>query len=359
MKIAIALTDQSFQRTKSMGIFNVSMGLTKGLMNHPAVTELHILGNNECKDAFSDCPPHVHLHLLDKPVPRRFGRVWWDQFGLSAVVRKIAPDWLILPKGVPPFFPLLGKTKMACYVHDVMWEHYERRSPSDRAKAFPLHEFIYFKNLSLHAMKTADVVLTHTKFNQERILSYVPESEICRIGIGFDSLTNLPEKSHKTDILAYASTFPHKRVDLTISRISAWQAQRNERHDIRVHLVGSLPEGFTLPGSEWIHHQRIPYTELCRLLQRSCRFAVYFSDYESYGMPPVECLLNGVPCLASDIPPIRENLPEKYLVPNDDEKAFIDKANDVYDGKIPFECPTYPTWAEVTDRCVRALAEHS
>lgn len=359
MKIAIALTDQSFQRTKSMGIFNVSMGLTKGLMQHPDVSELHILGNNECKEVFKDCPPHVHLHLLDKPVPRRFVRVWWDQFGLSAVVRKIAPDWLILPKGVPPFFPLLGKTKMACYVHDVMWEHYEQRPPSDRAKAFPLHEFIYFKNLSLHAMKTADIVLTHTKFNQERILSYVPESEICRIGIGFDAPTNLPENAHKSDILAYASTFPHKRVDLTISRISAWLAQRNEGHDIRVHLVGSLPEGFTLPDSGWIHHKRIPYTELCQLLQKACRFAVYFSDYESYGMPPVECLLNGVPCLASDIPPIRENLPEKYLVPNDNEAAFIAKANEVYDGKIPFECPSYPTWAEVTDRCVRALAEHS
>lgn len=359
MKIAIALTDQSFQRTKSMGIFNVSMGLTKGLMSHPSVSELHILGNDECNEAFADCPPHVHLHLLDKPVPRRFGRVWWDQFGLSAYVRKIAPDWLILPKGVPPFFPLLGKTKMACYVHDVMWEHYEQRPPADRAKAFPLHEFIYFKNLSLHAMKTADVVLTHTQFNQQRILSYVPESKISRIGIGFDSASTAPEKSSKTDILAYASTFPHKRVDLTISRISAWLTQRNEGKDIRVHLVGSLPEGFTLPDSRWVHHKRIPYTELRQLLQKTCRFAVYFSDYESYGMPPVECLLNGVPCIASDIPPIRENLPERYLIPNDDENAFIAKANELYDGKIPFECPTYPTWAEVTDRCVRALTEHS
>ena len=148
MKIAIVLTDQSFLRTKSMGIFNVSMGLTKGLMQHPEVSELHILGNNECGDTFRDCPPHVHLHLMDKPVPRRFERVWWDQFGLSAAVRKIKPDWLILPKGFPPLFPCLGKTKLACYVHDVGWEYYEHCTAAERNKAFPPHEYIYFKNLS-------------------------------------------------------------------------------------------------------------------------------------------------------------------------------------------------------------------
>lgn len=355
MKIAVALTDQSFTRTKSMGIFNVSMGLTYGLMQHPDVTELHILGNDECAAAFADCPPHVHLHLMDKPVPRRFGRVWWDQFGLPAAVRRISPDWLLLPKGVPPFFGILGKTKVACYVHDVMWEHYEQRPAQDRAKAFPLHEFIYFKNLSLRAMRTADVVFTHTRFNAERILSYEPRARIARIGIGFDSPPLTADSPRGTDILTYASTFPHKRTDLTFSRINAWLHQRPDSGNIRIHLVGSLPKGTQLPDSRWLHHKRIPYTELCTLLRERCRMAVYFTDYESYGMPPVECLHNGIPCLASDIPPIRENIPAQYLVPNDSESDFIRTANDCYDGKLPFTCPDFPTWAEVTHSCVQAM----
>jgi len=354
MKLAIALTDQSFTRTKSMGIFNVSMGLTKGLMHHPAVKELHILGNNECCDTFSAIPPHVHLHLMDKPVPRQFARVWWDQFGLPAAVRRISPDWLILPKGVPPFFPCLGNTKIACYVHDVMWEHYEQRPHCDRRTAFPLHEFIYFKNLSLRAMKTAHVVLTHTRFNAERILAYAPDARISRIGIGFDKHPT-PPACGAGDILAYASTFPHKRLDLTILRLSEWLKQRPEADNIKIHLVGSLPAGYSLPDERWIHHKRIPYQQLCTLLRERCRFAVYFTDYESYGMPPVECLLNGVPCLASDIPPIRENIPLQYLVSNDDEKRFIQQANACYDGKLPFLCPAFPTWKEVTNACVDAL----
>ncbi len=358
MKVAIALTDQSFQRTKSMGIFNVSMGLAKGLMHCPEVTELHILGNDECGDAFKDCPPHVHLHLTDKPVPRRFARVWWDQFGLCAAVRKINPDWVILPKGVPPFFPCFGKAKMACYVHDVMWEHYAQRSATDRKGPFPWHELLYFRNLSLRAMKISDLVLTHTQFNADRILHYVPRARIARVGIGFDDTPPAAtEAGSKKDVLTYASTFPHKCTPLTLERISAWLNTRADGHDIRIHVVGSMPEGMQLPDERWIHHARIPFAELRALLRDKCRMAVYFSDYESYGMPPVECLLNGVPCVASDIPPIRENIPAQYLFNNAAEADFITKAHAAYDGTAPFTCPQFPTWQEVCRRCVQAMAE--
>ena len=359
MKVAIVLTDQSFLRTKSMGIFNVSMGLAKGLMKCPEVTELHILGNDECGTAFADCPPHVHVHLLDKPVPRRFARVWWDQFGLSAYVRRLRPDWLILPKGVPPFFPMLGKTKLACYVHDVGWEYYENKSPELRNKAFPLHELMYFRKLSRHALKMADVVLTHSQFNQSRFLSYEPNARIARIGIGFDTPRQAPlDSRNRKDILTYASAFPHKRMDLVVSRISAWLAQRADRDNIRVHLVGSLPPDFALPGEEWIHHQRVPFAELMELVRTQCRMTVYLSDYESYGMPPVESLINGVPCIASDLGGMHENLPAQYLFPNDDEEAFIRVANANYDGTVPFVCPEFPDWDEVCRRCVQALLTH-
>ena len=69
MKLLLALTDQSFTATKSVGIFNVSMGLARGLMQAPGVSELHLLGNNECAAHFTNLPPHVHLHLADKQKP--------------------------------------------------------------------------------------------------------------------------------------------------------------------------------------------------------------------------------------------------------------------------------------------------
>ena len=65
MKILLALTAQSFTATKSVGIFNVSLGLAHGLMQISGVSELHLLGNAECASHFHDLPAHVHLHLAD------------------------------------------------------------------------------------------------------------------------------------------------------------------------------------------------------------------------------------------------------------------------------------------------------
>lgn len=356
MKIAIALTDQSFQRTKSMGIFNVSMGLTKGLMSHPCVTELHILGNNECNEVFSDCPPHVHLHLLNKPVPRRFGRVWWDQFGLSAVVRKIAPDWLILPKGFPPVFPMMGNTKIACYVHDVIWEYYAKLK--GKQNPFPWYENIYFQKLGKRALNYSDLVLTSTQFNRERFSFYAPNAKTAVIGIGFDSPRLGNDMGQRKDILFYASTFPHKLTKLGIQRLTAWLKSRNDLTKPKIHVIGSLPDGIKLDDSYWIKHERLPRVELDKIIAR-CKCSVYFSDYEGYGMPPVESLRAGLACVASDIPPIRENIPSRYLFDNESLESFIQTMNNAYDCEKNIECPTYPTWAEVTDRCVRALTEHS
>ncbi len=356
MKIAIALTDQSFQRTKSMGIFNVSMGLTKGLMNHPAVTELHILGNDECKDVFPDCPSHVHLHLLDKPVPRRFGRVWWDQFGLSAVVRKIAPDWLILPKGFPPVFSLTGNTKIACYVHDVIWEYYAKLK--GKQNPFPWYENIYFQMLGKRALKCSDLVLTSTMFNKERFSVYAPKAKTAVVGIGFDSPPQVKGKEQRKDILLYASQFPHKLTKLAVQRLSSWIKNRPDLAGLKIHVIGNLPNEINLDDSCWIKHNRLPRVELDKLINR-CKCSVYFSDYEGYGMPPVESIRAGLPCVASDIPPIRENIPERYLFDNTVQESFIRVMNNAYDCNDAVECPHFPTWAEVTDRCVRALAEHS
>ncbi len=355
MKLLLTLTDQSFTATKSVGIFNVSMGLAKGLMQCPEVSELHILGNNECAAAFADCPAHVHLHELDRPVPRRFGRVFWDQLGLPAAIRRIRPDWALLPKGYPPFFPRLGHTKLACYLHDVNWEYYEKQGKS-QASPFPAHELLYFRTLAKRALTASQLVLTSTQFNKQRYLEYVPQAQVAVVGIGFDSepCTLLP---HGQDILFFTSSFPHKLTTLGIERLQSWLQQIPQADSVRIHAVGSLPPGVNLPDARWIHHGRIPQAELQQLMSTTCRVAVYFSAYEGFGMPPVECLRAGLPCVASDLPPIRENIPAPYLFANEDEAAFIRTMNAAYQATTPPLCPTYPTWAQVAQRCVQAMLQ--
>lgn len=354
MKVLLALTDQSFTATKSVGIFNVSMGLARGLMHTPEVTELHILGNNECAVHFSNLPPHVHLHLADKPVPRKFARVWWDQAGVCAAIRRINPDWAILPKGFPPFFPMLGKTKLACYLHDVNWEYYEKKC-KEGDSPFPRHELLYFRALGLRSLAVSDLVLTSTQFNKSRYEHYCPGCRTAVVGIGFDAEPRAYKPASGRNILFYASPFPHKLTSLGIQRVEAWLKQRPDAGDIRIHLIGRLPSGLELPGAHWLTHGRLPSEELQRIMRDDCRCALYFSDYEGFGMPPVECLRAGVPCLASALPPICENIPARFTFDNADENDFICKLNSTYNAPDMTELPVYPDWAEVARRCVAAM----
>lgn len=354
MKIALALTDQSFAATKSVGIFNVSLGLAKGLAQCPEVEELHILGNSECSGHFKDAPSKVRVHLAGKAVPRRFGRIWWDQVGVCNAIRRIGADWAILPKGFPPFFPSLGHTKLACYVHDVNWEYYMgNTAPGD--SPFPRHELLYFRNLGIRALEVADLVLTSTRFNRQRYHSYVPQANVAVVGIGFDGAAQTERPHPGRDILFYVSPFPHKLTTLGIQRLSAWLAQRSDAADIRIHLLGRLPEGTALPSAQWIHHGRMPQEEMERIMHGECRAAAYFSAYEGFGMPPVECLRSGLPCVASALPPIRENIPGRYLFDNASEASFISTLNNVYDAPATADTPAYPTWREVAARCIDAM----
>lgn len=358
MRLLISLTDQSFIATKSAGIFNVSIGLARGLARLPEITELHILGNSECADYFRDMPPHVTLHLTDKAVPRRFARVWWDQFGVSAAIRKIAPDWALLPKGFPPYFPRIGKTKLACYLHDVNWEYYfyNRRNG---ICPFPAHELVYFRTLGLRCLKKANLVLTSTHFNKSRYRAYVPGANVSVVGIGFDAPATPEAHSGGKDILFFGSPYPHKMTPLGMHRMEAWWQQRADKEHITIHMVGHQLEKIDTPGAHWQSHGRIPQAKLRELMEKRCRVAIYFSDYEGFGMPPVECLRAGLPCVASDIPAIRENIPERFLFDNTSESDFIATLNAAYDSGTVGDIPTFPTWEEVAQRVLFALQENN
>ena len=146
--------------------------------------------------------------------------------------------------------------------------------------------------------------------------------------------------------------------ELGCTRLQAWLAQRGDAANIRVHVLGGLPRELALPaGGAWQQAPRLPYAQLQELMRTQCRVSCYFSAYEGFGMPPVESLRMGLPCVASDIAPIRENIPASYLFNNEDESAFIGRMNAAYDAPyVPAESlPHYPNWAEVAARCVLAM----
>ncbi len=353
MRVLISLTDQSFRSTKSLGILNVSLGLTRALAGRSDIDELHILGNAEYRSSFAECGPHVHLHEMERAVPSGWKRVLWDQWGVCRAIRRIAPDWALLPKGFPPFFLPGGRTRTACYVHDINWEYYQRLKAGE--SPFPPRELVYFRTLCLRALRAADLVLTSTRFNVERFQAWAPGVRAVPIGIGFPPAEKR-ERAQGNDILLYVSPFPHKLTRQAVKWLSRWLETPAARGR-RIHAIGRLPADLkgTLSPERWIEHGRLAAGELKRISSRECGAALYFSAYEGFGMPPVECLLSGVPCLASDLPPIRENVPARYLFSNEKYGEFEAKLNAALSDRGLPETLPQPTWDEVAERCVRAM----
>jgi hypothetical protein len=73
-----------------------------------------------------------------------------------------------------------------------------------------------------------------------------------------------------------------------------------------VDWVGPLPPDTAVPAlSGWKYHPRLSPTEYEAVLTRAA-IVVYFSEYEGFGMPPVEATLGGAAAVYSNVTAIEE-----------------------------------------------------
>ena len=101
-----------------------------------------------------------------------------------------------------------------------------------------------------------------------------------------------------------ASPFPHKRTRLAAEWLARWQQESGFVG--AVDWVGGMPPGLELPVfSNWHRHERLPEEDYRRLLARA-KALVFFTEYEGFGMPPVEAALAGACPVFSAIPATRE-----------------------------------------------------
>lgn len=352
MKIAYTITDQEFAHTRSIGIYNCSRGILEGLIQSPRVSEIHVLANPEWgqQGIGSD---KIHWNRLNQPTPRRLGRVLWDQVGVTQAMNRLDVDWCLFPKGFPPLLSW-PKARVACYVHDIIWEYYLDQKASITRR---LNDY-YFSSMAKRALNRSDAVFTSSQFNVDRFRSICPSARVQRVGIGFDQvqMSNEGGPEASNDILIYLSPHRHKLTAQGISWLRAWKETTGDPRT--VYGLGSPPEGVDWPvGDDWVHLGRVTDEEMHTLRAR-CAVTLYFSEYEGFGMPPLESWLAGVPCLASDIPPLRETIPAEFLFSNDDQNSFLARLDAVLTSHFTPYAPIVDNWSTVAERMVDYMLDN-
>lgn len=358
LTLSYSLADQAFERTKSLGILNLSVQLLEQLARSDAFRQFAVFSNS-LLDSRLHLPARVTTRHFDRAADSRLGRILWDQWHCYAAARASGNDWLFLPKGFASF-ARKPRVKVAAYVHDAMHDFYARRFPD----AMPAFEQWYFQKSLTATLRDADVIFTNSDFTRTEVLRLtqewrLPEPRVLVAGIGFAaSKAMVQEQLNRVVVLV--GRVPHKRSDLAVSWTQRWQELTRWKGE--VHLVGALPENVRFPQRpDWITHVRLDDAKYQPLLS-TARAVLYFSEYEGFGMPPVEATIAGACPVFSDLPVTREVMGEAgFCFQNDNFESFSHAMTNAFavDGatiaRWRTELLSRHSWASATARIVSAL----
>lgn len=318
--LAYSIADQDVETTKSIGIYNFSLHLAQYLSEHPQLRKFTVFSN-------STVSPHLRLAAkarvqeFDFARRSRVGRILWDQWSLYRAAQATGHRWLFLPKG---FCPSAARPRLqvAAFVHDIMGDFYHQHYPGFQSKL----ESFYFSRGLAATLRQSRVIFTNTEFSKRELAGWAQRAglscpRMIVAGYGFDA----PEPcwmEKENRVLLFASGMPHKRTDIAIRFLTRWL--QASKYDGVIDCIGILsprmekPEG---PGWRWIGRV-LPAQS--REMMRRARAVIYVSEYEGFGMPPVESVLEGSCPVFSDIPPLREAMGGAGCpFANDSEESFL------------------------------------
>jgi glycosyltransferase involved in cell wall biosynthesis len=226
---------------------------------------------------------------------------WWEQTHLRRAVRSSPPDVFFAGAYTAPL--ALG-VPLAVTIHDVSFAaHPEWFRPREGARR---------RLLTRQAARAAEVIFTDSLFSRDEILERlsVPADRIQVISPG---VTRRPAGSTRDPLVLFAGTILNRRrLPATITAFAAATATRPESQLVIVGADRSYPSldlaGLaTAAGVARRVHIRdyVPEPELDALYARASVF-VFLSEYEGFGLTPLEALSAGVPIVVLDTPVARE-----------------------------------------------------
>ncbi|MFM1851989.1 MAG: hypothetical protein RIS54_1673 [Verrucomicrobiota bacterium] len=230
----------------------------------------------------------------------------------------------------------------------------------------------------LKMLASFDLVLAVSEASRQELTGYwewlglprVPEVRVIALGADFDDQPRRDSVEPVTppEILCVAILEPRKNQALLLDVAeSLWREGRT----FSLHLVGRTNPHFGRPIETRIKelrrdfpglqaHGKLDEAGLAKLYGRVA-FTAFPTLAEGCGLPVLESLWHGVPCLASDIPSVRENAGAGvHLVKPNDRAAWRTAVSEWLDGKAAeardaIPARTLPTWRETAAQVRAAL----
>lgn len=235
------------------------------------------------------------------------GGTRWEQSTLSAALRRDRPDVLFSPGYTAP---LTAPAPVALTVHDVSF--------AAHPEWFAFREGLRRRLLTAWSARRSRVVLTDSQFSRDEIVRYLglPADRIRVIPLGLSRRRHGAAADAREPVVLFVGSIFHRRhVDTLIDVFVTHVAPRvpNGRLEIvgenRLYPPAALARALerTAPdiASRVTLRSYVDEPTLDALYARASVFA-FLSEYEGFGLTPLEALAAGVPAVVLDTPVARE-----------------------------------------------------
>ncbi len=229
--------------------------------------------------------------------------VWWEQLDLAAAINSDSLDLFFAPAYSAP---LRIVVPFVVTMHDVSFMAHP--------EWFRWREGLRRRVLAARTLARARAVIAVSQFSRDEILRFfdVPTSRVHVVRSGIRVPTVLHQPPSIPLVLFVGSIFNRRHVP---TLVSAFAKVCRTVPEARLVLVGDdrtyppidLPALIAATGTGHRISLRsyLPERELAALYQQSRVFA-FLSEYEGFGLTPLEAMFAGVPVVVADTPVARE-----------------------------------------------------
>jgi len=251
---------------------------------------------------------NVKITPLDVPAGKRLGKLWFEQISLPLAARAFGADLLHVPYFGPPLF---SPCPVVATVHDLIAMAWPGIRPSASMKLYNW--------LAGLGAKRARLLIADSKYTKSDIISHlkIPEERVFVVYLGapsglptidentLDAVLSKYSLAREGYILYVGGLDKRKNVPALLTAFAGAEVKETlalagEAHSLNKENFPDLTKVVDLSKYQkrikflgWVSEEDKPF------LYGGAAFFVYPSEYEGFGLPPLEAMAWGAPVVCS------------------------------------------------------------
>lgn len=245
----------------------------------------------------------------------------FEQFKLPKMIYKQYPNAILhYPDTMAPIF---AKNKVVITIHDLAFKTLKG--------AFGWKTVLWKNVITNLSVKKADKIISITNFTEKEIKKHYPKLNKDKIHLVYNGFNNFSQENIEVNNVSEKIKNINKGYILTVSTISPRknvnrliEAFNIIKDNVDLNLIVAGKNGWLFESvyelvDKYQLKDRVMFTggindDELKYLYKNADVFIYPSIYEGFGLPPLEAMSYGVPCLVSNVTSMPEVVGEAAML---------------------------------------------